>query len=269
MKPMSAEMGVFGRWKGTVGYVEGRNVLLDSRHQSPLKVAKPFTGTHGELQILLMDASPGLFNGDRQEICVELEKESRLFLTNQSSCKLHPSRIQARSRQRQMFICREDSFLEYMPEPVIPYRGADHEMITEIHLEQGAQAMIGEILAPGRTGYGETFAYERVRSSFSVYWDGTWTVWDSMRFEPRRWGKGRAPFGEYAYFGSFWILSERDKWTDPVRLRKVFSSILKDDPSPVVYRYKPSTVKRLRRPLSFNVRCAFKKTNACLSYAAA
>lgn len=200
-------MRVHGIWRGIVGMGGGSSALLSSFHQAPLKAAKPFAGEKGELVLYLMDASPGLFNGDVQEIDCTVEKGASLFLTNQSSCKLHPSPDPSESRQIQRFHLREGAVLEYFPEPLVPYKGARHLGETVVCMETGAQAIIGEILTPGRAGRGETFQYQTVASRFSVFWEEELAVWDSLLLEPGRWRFAKGIFEEYTHVATLWVLS--------------------------------------------------------------
>jgi urease accessory protein len=156
-----------------------------------------------------MDASPGLFNGDVQEIDCTLEEGAHLFLTNQSSCKLHPSTRDDPSHQIQRFAVKEGALLEYFPEPIVPYAGSSHYGETIIFMETGAEAIIGEIITPGRIGREERFHYTKLSSQFSVYWNGKWTVWDSLCLQPEKWVSMKGIFDQYTHLATLWVLSER------------------------------------------------------------
>lgn len=202
-------MKVHGLWKGTICNTGGRNVLTHSFHRSPLKVAKPFTGEKGELLLYVMDTSPGLFNGDVQEIECTLEKGANLFLTNQSSCKLYPAHTTGISRQIQRFFVQDGAVLEYFPEPLVPLKGADYQGETIVNMRSGGQAILGEVITPGRAGRGELFEYIKMASQFSVYWERKLTVWDSLLLEPGRWKGMTGIMEDYTHIGSLWVLSEQ------------------------------------------------------------
>jgi urease accessory protein len=217
-----------GLWCGTVGVRGNRSVLTRSFQRPPLKVAKPFAGEQGELLLYLMDSSPGLFNGDTQEIECTLEKGARLFLTNQSACKLHPSSVPGDIRQTQRFHLKEGAILEYFPEPIIPYKDASYQGETLIHLETGAQAILAEVIAPGRAGREELFQYRKVASQFSVFWGDQWTVWDSLLLEPSRWRSPQEVFAEFTHMGTLWVLSEQ---VDDEHVEKLNLHLTSQDPS--------------------------------------
>lgn len=213
-----------GRWRAEIQCHSGRSVLVQSEQVYPLKVAKPFRGSSGELMIYLMDCSPGLFGGDSQHLECYLKPGASLYLTTQSACKLHPSPSRNCSRQVQTFHVQAEALLEYFPEPLLPLAGAIHKGDTEIWLTHGAQAIIGEVISAGRVGRGEQFQYRRLVSRFSVYWEGRLTVFDALQLEPSRWDPTRNTFAGYTHLATLWLLSERAGEEEIAALRGLFSS---------------------------------------------
>ncbi|OFW79366.1 MAG: hypothetical protein A2201_09275 [Alicyclobacillus sp. RIFOXYA1_FULL_53_8] len=201
-----------GRWSGQVAYVDGNSYLRKSAQRAPLKVAKPFRTDDGGMSIYLMDASAGLFNGDEQVIECVVEAGASLYLTNQSSSKIHPSLSPHPSRQVQRFRVMEGALLEYLPEPLVPFRDANYVGDTIVQMEAGAQAFVTEVITPGRVARGEQFAYKRLRSTLSVYWGSRLAAWDTLNLEPRRHADLTHMLGGYTHVGTLWILSERVAW---------------------------------------------------------
>lgn len=164
------------------------------------------------MSIYLMDASAGLFNGDEQNIECVVEPGASLYLTNQSSSKIHPSLSLSPSRQVQRFRVMAGGLLEYLPEPLVPFRDANYVGDTIVQMEAGAQAFLAEIITPGRVARGEQFAYWLLRSSLSVYWGSRLAAWDTLNLEPRRHSDLAQMLGGYTHIGTLWILSERVAW---------------------------------------------------------
>ncbi|OCA82151.1 urease accessory protein UreD [Pseudobacillus wudalianchiensis] len=200
-------MTVTGEWRGTVSKMKGRNVLAHLKRHFPLTEVE-FEGENGELIIYLMSGSPGLFNGDRQRVCCRITDEAHLFLTNPSATELHPSLIEEAIHQTETFQLGENSILEYLPEPLIPFKGANFKGKTSLYMEEGSQAIVSEIITPGRVGRGERFEYKRFASQFEVFWQGELQVWDSFQLEPRMDREGPELFNRYTHIGTLWILSE-------------------------------------------------------------
>ncbi|MHB1628760.1 MAG: urease accessory protein UreD [Bacilli bacterium] len=202
-------MNARGLWQGEVRREGNRSVLARSLHQAPLKVAKPFAGPDGEAIVYLMDASPGLFGGDSQDIMCTVGCGAHAVLTNQSASKLHPSQEGGASRLTQRFYVAAEGALEYLPEPVIPFADAVHVSDTEVWLVDGAQAIIGDVITAGRVKSGEAFAFKRLANRFSVYWNGVLEVRDALDLQSSRWQAGPDGFADYTHAATLWVLSER------------------------------------------------------------
>lgn len=56
----------------------------------------------------------------------------------------------------------EHSYLEWLPEPTIPCRGADFRTHTTIHLAPSATLFWAECYTPGRTHFGEHFSFRNL-----------------------------------------------------------------------------------------------------------
>jgi urease accessory protein len=207
-----------GIWNGEIGYVHGKSRLLQSYHQAPLKITKPFSIDSDGVMLYLMESSPGLLNGDIQEITCTLKSNAKLLFTTQSYCKLMPSKRDTTSEQRLRFFIGKGAVLEYFPEPLVPFKGASFQGSTEIMLNSGGQAILSELITPGRVGRGEMFEYQSLTSSFSVYWDGRLSLWDRIKFEPMKSPSIQELLGGYTHLLNVWILSE---WISDQHLDKL------------------------------------------------
>ena len=204
----SSSMGVKGEWRGIVTLIGERSYLTDSFRQFPLK-AVHFQGEDGEMIIYLTASSPGLFNGDQQDISCRLTDGAHLFLTDASATELHPSLTKEESRQVQTFHLGKNSKLEYMPEPLIPFKGSSYDGATSIYMTDGAQAIVGEIITAGRVGRNEIFQYQCFKSGFEVFWDEQLQVWDSIRLTRESNVRVKGILGDFTHIGTLWVLSEQ------------------------------------------------------------
>ena len=201
-------MEVKGEWRGIVSLIGERNYLTDSFRQFPLKAVN-FQGEDGEMLIYLTSSSPGLFNGDRQDISCRLTDGAHLFLTDASATELHPSLTEEESRQIQTFQLGKNSKFEYMPEPLIPFKRSNYYGTTSIYMTEGAQAIVGEIITAGRVGRNEIFEYQCFKSVFEVFWDDQLQVWDSIRLSPENNVRVNGILADFTHIGTLWVLSER------------------------------------------------------------
>ncbi|NIK69752.1 urease accessory protein UreD [Paenibacillus sp. BK720] len=152
---------------------EGVTRLSDKYHTAPIKIAKSFP-LQEQLAVMIMDASPGLLEGDRYEMEWQAHGSSQAYITTQSYLKVHPSPLgggAVGSSICQTFRLGHYAVIEHMPEPVMLYKDARLRSETNVYLETGAVWMQADILCPGRTLREEQFQYAEFRNSLSVYYE--------------------------------------------------------------------------------------------------
>lgn len=202
----------------------GLTRLVHRYHASPLKIAKTFRYENGtfngqqpleQLGVYMMDCSPGLMAGDHYEINVRLEEDARVFLTNQSFTKVHPSQPEQGSTQRQSLYVEAGGLLEYIPEPLMLYKEARLDAETEVHLSPGAVFIYSDILCPGRTQRGEIFQYARFTNRMKVWYGSELVYYQNQRIEPQAM-ELTAPgsWEQETHLGNLYIFSDRLKMSD-------------------------------------------------------
>ncbi len=228
-------MSVHGLWRGRATLCNGRTVVTPMAQQYPLKVAKAFAQANGGASICLMEASPGLFNGDVQEVDCQVEPGAALHVRTQSSCKIHPGVVETPSQQRVTLSVAAKGLLSYLPGPLVPFAGASHDSETMIHLQAGAVCVLGEVLTPGRVGYGEVFAYERVSSRVSVFLKGQLVARDALMLTGKSLQRGGAAqsLGGFTHLGTLWILSPSVNAQVVTALQNALKTGLSQDEFPV------------------------------------
>jgi urease accessory protein len=104
--------------------------------------------------ITIASPSGGVLQGDRLRIAVEVGPGARLRLDTQSATRLYrmpdrPARIETR------FDVGPDGWLEYVPDPYIPFAGSNTTIDTVVSVDETATVLLGEVVAPGRVARGE------------------------------------------------------------------------------------------------------------------
>ena len=117
--------------------------------------------------LYLLNSTPGLFQDDIQTIRVTAGPQSRTHLTTPSAVKVFgmPHR---EARQFLELDLHEGAYLEYLPEPLIPFRGSRLVQHNCARLAVGAILIAGEVLSPGRIARGESFAFEQLERRLTV-----------------------------------------------------------------------------------------------------
>lgn len=180
----SASVVVNGRIEADFALARGQTQLVRSASAAPLKIAKTFAEEDGGLRVCVMDCSPGLLAGDCYEFAWRLEEEARVYITNQSFTKIHPSRGRFCVQNQHVKVAR-GARLELFPLPVMPFRDADFRSATTVEIESGGAFILSDILCAGRIGRDE-FEFASVRNKLHVRLNNELIHCSQTRFEPLR-----------------------------------------------------------------------------------
>jgi urease accessory protein len=146
-----------------------KTVLADLERQAPLLVQQALYFDEGmpELAcVYIISTGGGILQGDRAAVEIHLEAGARAYVSTQSATKIHEMDANFAS-QAQDLVLGEEAYLEYLPEPTIPFRHSRFLGRTRIRIAPSATLLYGEVLLAGRKyhGDGECFAYD-VYSSY-------------------------------------------------------------------------------------------------------
>lgn len=213
---------VTGEIKAEFAVRSGLTQLVHKYHASPLKIAKTFRYENetliqdahpmDQLGVYMMDCSPGLMSGDHYEINVRLGEGARVFLTNQSFTKVHPSEAGHGSTQRQTLHLEADALLEYMPEPLMLYKDASLAAEMDVHLSPGSALIFSDVCCPGRTQRGEIFQYSRYMNRMKVWHGKELIFYQNQRIEPQTMQLSAPGCWEReTHLGNLYIFSDRLK----------------------------------------------------------
>jgi urease accessory protein len=117
--------------------------------------------------LFLLNPTPGIFQGDVQRIQVQAGPGARVHLTTPSATKIYamPDR---RACQVLDFSLAAGAYLEYLPEPLIPFRGARLVQRTTVNQSHRSVLVFGDVVLPGRTARGESFAFHSLDRRLTV-----------------------------------------------------------------------------------------------------
>ena len=68
---------------------EGKTILQDLSFTAPYKVMHPFEKEDGLIQVMLLAASAGIMDGDRQHFAFDVTDGAKLEFTSQAYEKIH------------------------------------------------------------------------------------------------------------------------------------------------------------------------------------
>ncbi|RKK06189.1 urease accessory protein UreD [Pseudoroseomonas wenyumeiae] len=131
---------------------DGRSVLHDLYRVTPLLVQQALYWDEAmpELPICsIISIGGGILQGDRYKIDIHLGEGSCAHVTSQSANRIH--RMDANyASQHQTVTLESGTYLEYLPDFTIAYRGSRFINRTDIVLAEDATLLYGEMMLAGR-----------------------------------------------------------------------------------------------------------------------
>ena len=203
-----------------------RTALIDLRRRAPLLVQQAlyYDEEMPELPcVMIISTAGGILQGDRNTIEIALAADCRAHVTTQSATKVQEMDANYAS-QVQEIVLGERAYLEYLPDPVIPYRNTRFITQTRVVQALSATLLYAEVLMPGRTYYGagERFAYAVLSSTIRAERpDGGMLCIEKFVIEPqRRDVRERAIMGDYDVYANVLLL------TPPQHSARIFAEVV-------------------------------------------
>lgn len=168
--------------------VGGRTRLVHADARVPYQVGRLHTradlGDRAHLYLTM--PTGGLLQGDRTAVRVMAEPGVRARLTTPAATKIYGMRANYASQAIQL-TAGPGAWLEWWPEPTIPYRGARYQQRTTLTAALGAVLLWGEVLLPGRLARDERHAYDWLALDLEIRDEGgALIVADRQRYVPSR-----------------------------------------------------------------------------------
>ena len=179
--------GKIGLLELSFAHVGGRTELVGHYQKSPLQIMRPlyFDPGRPDLAITyLMSTGGGIVQADRLRMDLRCGPGSAVHLTTQAATKVYRMDTDY-ATQLVNLTAEADSYVEYLPEPTIPYRDSRFYQRTVITVAPSATVLAGETLSAGRLARGERNAYQVFASDLE--WrrpDGRLLALDTVRLEP-------------------------------------------------------------------------------------
>lgn len=162
----------------------GQTILEDVFFTTPMKVTRPFQEADGALKIVTIAVSPGLLEGDVQELTFNILEGSNTIITSQSYEKIHKMKEHEAKRKIDIYVDK-DASLKYVPLPTIPFAGSAFSSELKVELaDNSSRFFMAEIVSSGRYARGEVFKYKYFKSEVTISKMGKLFYRDNTVFEP-------------------------------------------------------------------------------------
>ena len=193
--------------------VAGKTRIVRQFQTGPLYILRPiYTDTQRPDQafIYTIQLGDGMVQGDRYRLDLKCAPGSAAHFTTQSATKIY--------RMEENFACQlvnlsvgAGAFVEYLPDPVIPFRDSRCYQHVRLDIDATASLILGEILLPGRVAHGESHVYTFYHSDTEASRpDGTLLFADRIRLDPTQvspHSPGR--LGPYDVLASLYIITSQ------------------------------------------------------------
>ena len=215
---------------GKVGVLElslarigGTTRVVQHYQRAPLHVYRPIyldQNLPGMAFVFMQQFGDGYVDGDRCRIDLDCGPGSAVHVTTQAATNLYRS---GRNFATQLVNLRAGpgAVLEYLPDAVVPFRGARFFQRTVLAVDVDSTAIVGEVLLPGRVARGELHAYD-------LYWaeteahrpDGTLLFADVIRLCPPEGGglRSLALLGGRDVLATLYVVTQRRRAAELVEL---------------------------------------------------
>jgi len=179
--------------------------IVSQFQKVPLYIFHPVyldPGRPGMAFVYIQQSGEGIVEGDRYRLDLDCAPGSAVHFTTQAATKIYRMEDNFAT---QMINLRVDAgaFVEYLPDPVIPFRDSRFYQRMLITVDPDATAIVGEILLPGRVARGEVHAYGLYYTDTEVRTpDGALLFADRLKLDPRS-----AAAGSPGLLGSFTVMA--------------------------------------------------------------
>lgn len=141
--------------------VGGATRVIRQFQQLPLYIFHPLyidAGWPGMAFIYALQAGEGLVQGDRYRLDLDCAPNTAVHFTTQAATKIYRMEDNFASQIVNLTV-GAGAFVEYLPDPVIPFRNSRFYQRVLITADPDASVIFGETLLPGRVARGEMHAY--------------------------------------------------------------------------------------------------------------
>ncbi|MCG7528445.1 urease accessory protein UreD [Streptomyces sp. OfavH-34-F] len=179
----------------------GRTELVGRYQKTPLQIMRPLwidPALPGMAYVYLMATGGGIAQADRYRMDFRCGPDTEVHLTTQAATKIFRMEHDY-ATQRVHLTADAGAYVEYLPDPLIPFADARFYQHTEVTVAPGATVLVGDTLTAGRLARGERHAYRLLATDLRIRRpDGTLLALDTLRLAPGRPGSGVLGPGVFA-----------------------------------------------------------------------
>tara|TARA_A100001015_G_scaffold42163_1_gene46179 strand:+ start:591 stop:1454 length:864 start_codon:yes stop_codon:yes gene_type:complete len=187
----------------------GASALIKQWVSPPLHMSKAHQ-EDGFTISQLLSPTAGLLQGDLLEVEVSVQENTKAAVISPAACRIH-SMDSGYAHIKQAYSVEKGGYLDVWTAPLILQSESKLKQETVLHVANGGCMLFCEIIAPGRSAFGERFAFDQWESNTRIYNNGTLINYENFTCEPQKgdvrdWQEA-FPEGNYA---SMYLINDRD-----------------------------------------------------------
>lgn len=149
----------------------------------PFKVLDITEDKHAAtLHLMLMNASPGVLDGDCYQMQIDVGSGSTVQLHTQSYQRLF--RMKGQASQQIIINMEEGSSLCYIPHPTVPHEASNFMARNTINITSNCALLWGEVFTCGRKESGEQFTFSKYHSITQIFLNNKLVVKENVFLQP-------------------------------------------------------------------------------------
>ncbi len=149
---------------------DGRTELVERYQKAPLHLMRPLwidPNLPAMAFAYLMATGGGIAQADRYRMDFRCGPDTQVHLTTQAATKVYRMDHDY-ATQLVRLTADQGSYVEYLPDPLIPFRGARFYQRTEVTVAPGATVVLGDTLTAGRLARGERHQYQVLAADLRI-----------------------------------------------------------------------------------------------------
>ncbi len=189
---------------------DGKTAAKHVYFQGALKVMRPiYLDDSGQVCYYLLNPGGGYVDGDEYEMKFVVHERAKATLTTQSATKIYKTPTKPVVQITEISL-KENSFLEFLVDPLIAYSQAKYKQKTVIQMDKSASLLYTDLLTPGWSKTGKRFDYDWLQLKNEIYVDGELAVYDHVKLSPSEQEMNRIGFMEgFTHLGSMIVVDEK------------------------------------------------------------
>lgn len=188
---------------------KNRTVISEQFSQAPYHVQRAIYDTERADMALvyLMSSSGGILGRDSHLVDISLGTDAAARITTQGATRIYNTGGHDAAQTQRIHLA-PNSYLEFLPDHIVPYRHARYRQSTDIVVDDSACMVYAETISAGRVSMGESFEYDScMMNTTATYPDGRLRFVDTALMRPgRRDMSLYGIMGGHVVYGSVYVL---------------------------------------------------------------